>query len=37
MQDIDTDPNEEVADGGQHEKLLENQIVDGQHESLPHG
>lgn len=37
VQDIDADPNEKISDGGQHKELLKDEIIHGQHQSLPHG
>ena len=36
MKDVYADPDEEVADGGQHKKLLEDEVVDGKHEGEGH-
>ena len=36
MQHVDANPYQKVPDGRQHEKFLEDQIVNCQHEGQPH-
>jgi hypothetical protein len=36
VKNVDADPDEEVADSGQHKEFFKDQVVDPQHESLPH-
>ena len=37
VEDVDADPDEEVPDGGQHEELLEDEVIDSEHQRQPHG
>ena len=36
VQHVDTDPNQEIPDSSQDEKLLEQKVIEGQDECLSH-